>query len=197
MEPTTAYAASGAASAAASMIGQQSANQSNRDASIRNYEFQKHLSDTAIRRTTLDLEAAGLNRVLAAGGQPPAATPSLQQEQNQNIAGGAADAFSSTARAVMEKDRTEKEIEKVDAEIKAINTNTQNAKNAGKKTSVTGDMWQAIKDVYKGSKPVTAKSHKQDVQKHQKTREKLPAKIKKFIPKKPFMEGYNYKRKYK
>jgi len=66
-----------------SAFGQMSANRANRQMAREQMRFQERMSSTAYQRAAKDLEAAGLNRILALG--KPSSTPSGQTAQMQNI----------------------------------------------------------------------------------------------------------------
>lgn len=84
MPISAAAAALGAAgiSAAGGLLGTAASNQASAKQAKINREFQERMSNTAFQRAADDLEAAGLNRILALGS--PASTPGGAQGQVYN-----------------------------------------------------------------------------------------------------------------
>jgi len=62
--------------------GQRDANQANAREAAKNRAFQERMSNTAYQRSALDLERAGLNRILAIGS--PSSTPGGAQARFEN-----------------------------------------------------------------------------------------------------------------
>lgn len=79
--------------------GQRSANQSNERIARENRAFQERMSSTAYQRSTKDLEAAGLNRILALGS--PSSSPSGSTATMQNPKEGIAKGVSKSAHSAM------------------------------------------------------------------------------------------------
>ena len=86
MPVTAALIAGGASIIGGSMSrsGQSSANRQNLKIARENRAWQEQMSNTAYQRATKDLEAAGLNRILAMGS--PATTPGGNVATMQNVA---------------------------------------------------------------------------------------------------------------
>lgn len=99
------------------MSGQSSANRANERIAKENRDFQERMSSTAYQRAARDLEAAGLNRILAMGS--PSSTPggatAVMQNKNAPLAQGVSQAAHSALA-----------IKKAGAEIENIGANTEN-----------------------------------------------------------------------
>lgn len=133
----TALAAAGLAAGAdliggmIGMHGQSTANRQNLQIAREQMAFQERMSGSAYQRATKDLEAAGLNRILALGS--PSSTPSGQTARMENVK-------APLARGVSQAAHSAAALAKNAAEIKNINATTDNTEQntllAGQRTLI-------------------------------------------------------------
>ena len=103
-------------------IGQSSANDTNMEIASNNTAFQERMSNTAYQRQVKDMEAAGLNPMLAYLKGGGASTPTGSITQVQNPFASAASSAESAARSYL----TSKQVPKTEAETKNIGSQTEN-----------------------------------------------------------------------
>lgn len=143
MEPTTTAALIGAG---ASFLGGQAQNSANREMTGKQQSFQREMASSTYQRGVKDLEAAGLNRVLAAGGSV-APAPSGSALAMNNPVDGAAQAFSNTAQAMMAKKKLSSEIENIQAQTSKTRAEAKITSDAGAKSGVQSKLWKKGADL--------------------------------------------------
>ena len=99
--------------------GQSAANRANLQIARENREFQERMSNTAYQRAAKDLEAAGLNRILALGS--PSSTPSGNTAVMQNTKAQRAAAISNAAHSAMSLRTQQAQIKQIQAQTKNLN----------------------------------------------------------------------------
>ncbi len=135
----------GLAGPIASAFGQSKANKQNKALAREQMAFQERMSNSAYQRSAKDLEAAGLNRILALGS--PASTPGGQTATMQNLVPpGAGQRVANTAMqvaqtrgATAQADIGEWTAKQLEMKTEPAYTLYENAKRIGKKTLGTAE----------------------------------------------------------
>lgn len=114
--------------------GQAAANRTNLKIAQDNRDFQERMSSTAYQRSAKDLEAAGLNRILALGNS--ASTPSGALATMQNERSGRADALRTAASSALALKQQQAQLEIMKATRDNISTDTEVKRETAGKTYV-------------------------------------------------------------
>ena len=110
------------ASGVAGFLGQQDTNAQNRELAAENTAFQERMSNTAYQRQVKDLEASGLNPMLAYVKGGGASTPSGTVAQMSSPAAAGISSAESASRSSL----AQKQVPKVGAETENIGADTIN-----------------------------------------------------------------------
>lgn len=116
------------AAAAANYFGQREANKTNIRLAQENRDWQERMSNTAYQRAVQDLQAAGLNPLLAVGAQ--ASTPGGNVANVENAAGKGASSAIEAARIAREFKAVDSQIDLLKAQ--ANDTSAETALKIGK-----------------------------------------------------------------
>ena len=119
MDPVT---TAGLVTAGMNILGQSSANDTNMEIASNNTAFQERMSNTAYQRQVKDMEAAGLNPMLAYLKGGGASTPTGSITQVLNPFASASSSAESAARSYL----TSKQVPKTEAETKKVTADTEN-----------------------------------------------------------------------
>lgn len=134
-------------------FGQNSANEANKQLSRDQMAFQERMSSTAHQREVADLEAAGLNPILSAGGggasSPTGGVIPMQNAINTDKAVNAARGFMENELKEKQTKVMDKGIELTDAQIKKTKEETRNVQNNAN-ISEKENKWWEVKQVAQG-----------------------------------------------
>ncbi|AXL14439.1 DNA pilot protein [Microviridae sp.] len=131
-------ATSAIAGAAGSLLGDVGTAYASARQAKKQMEFQERMSNTAYQRAADDLEAAGLNRILALGS--PASTPGGAMGQVPSMGSAIQHGLSAGAGLAS----TASQVEKQEKEMNKIIQETKNLSEIGKKLALQGKAYEAI-----------------------------------------------------
>lgn len=107
------------------LIGGSKANKRQIEAEKRAREWEAYMSGTAHEREAIDLERAGLNRILTATGGPGAATPNVGMQTFDNYEADAIGTAADTAGTVASAKQATAMLDSIDASAKKMRAETK------------------------------------------------------------------------
>lgn len=137
--------------AALGFLGQRSANATNIKLNRENRRWQERMSNTAHQRATVDLEKAGLNRILALG--QPASSPSHSAAQVQNEHQQSGPLIAQAALTAAQVKNVNAQTQKTQAETIGINQMNDIKSTASSVGNDANKLYNAGKDVVEKEAP--------------------------------------------
>lgn len=131
-----------------SYIGSKEANQANAAQSQQQMDFQERMSSTAHQREVQDLEKAGLNPLLSAGGtgaSSPGGAQAVMQNMYDKVSSGVQDAIA--FKKGLEK--SEAEIKLLESQKKNTDTDTRTMKSDASKSEFFESLWNKVGTQFK------------------------------------------------
>lgn len=125
-----------------SSSGQRDANRKNLEIAREQMAFQERMSNTAYQRAATDLEAAGLNRILALGS--PASSPGGQSAVMQNAMAPVANATQAAAQQSAQLKLLNAQARKTSNEADMLDAPAAIGREAGKATNKGVDLFNKV-----------------------------------------------------